>query len=126
MRHSAASNAAAALQASPNLQYFSKGAAAGAKMFSVINRKPAIDTECSGAEPGSVEGRLRLEGVSFAYPARPDVTVLKSLTLDVPAGGSGWGGVYRDLLCGAVLVALFVWVAVTHRRRLLVLGTSVA
>lgn len=73
-------------QAAPNLQYFAKGAAAGAKMFSIINRQPAIDAECSGDEPAVVKGQLRLEGVSFAYPARPDVVVLKGLTLDVPAG----------------------------------------
>lgn len=72
--------------AAPNLQYFAKGAAAGAKMFSIINRQPAIDAECSGDEPAVVKGQLRLEGVSFAYPARPDVVVLKGLTLDVPAG----------------------------------------
>eukprot|EP00882_Tetradesmus_deserticola_P007854 GHRQ01008267.1.p1 GENE.GHRQ01008267.1~~GHRQ01008267.1.p1 ORF type:complete len:535 (+),score=185.88 GHRQ01008267.1:384-1988(+) len=72
--------------AAPNLQHFAKGAAAGAKMFSIINRQPAIDAECSGAEPAAVQGHLRLEGVSFAYPARPDVVVLKGMTLDVPAG----------------------------------------
>lgn len=31
------------LQAAPNLQYFSKGASAGARLFAVINRQPAID-----------------------------------------------------------------------------------
>jgi ATP-binding cassette subfamily B (MDR/TAP) protein 1 len=74
------------LQAAPNLQHFAKGAAAGAKMFSIINRQPAIDAECSGEEPAAFKGSLRLEGVSFAYPARPDVVVLKKMTLDVPAG----------------------------------------
>merc|ERR1711988_1992195 len=32
------------------------------------------------------EGALRLEGIYFKYPARPDVEVLKGLSLDVPAG----------------------------------------
>ncbi|KAF8060513.1 ABCB6 [Scenedesmus sp. PABB004] len=66
--------------AAPQLQHFYKGASSGAKMV------PAIDAECDGDEPGAVAGALRLEGVSFAYPARPDVMVMTSLTLDVPAG----------------------------------------
>eukprot|EP00879_Flechtneria_rotunda_P003779 GHRR01004019.1.p1 GENE.GHRR01004019.1~~GHRR01004019.1.p1 ORF type:complete len:1293 (+),score=472.26 GHRR01004019.1:779-4657(+) len=72
--------------AAPNLQYFSKGASAGSKVFEVINLQPAIDAECDGDQPPTIKGSLQLEGVSFAYPARPDVTVLKGLTLDIPAG----------------------------------------
>jgi hypothetical protein len=63
-------------------------------MFSIINRQPAIDAECSGDEPAVVKGQLRLEGVSFAYPARPDVVVLKGLTLDVPAGAVVCGNLF--------------------------------
>lgn len=74
------------LQGAPQVQYFSKGASSGAKIFSVINRKPGIDAECAGLEPEKVEGSLRLEDVSFAYPARPDVMVMKGLSLEVPAG----------------------------------------
>jgi hypothetical protein len=43
---------------------------------------------------------LRLEGVSFAYLARPDVVVLRGLTLDVPAG-EFW---LRGLRCGLAFV----------------------
>lgn len=57
----------------------------------MINRKPDIDAECSGLEPEKVQGSLRLENVSFAYPARPDVMVMKGLSLEVPAGGFATG-----------------------------------
>lgn len=73
-------------QGAPQVQYFSKGASSGAKIFSVINRKPDIDADCTGLEPEQVEGSLKLENVSFAYPARPDVMVMKGFSLDVPAG----------------------------------------
>lgn len=41
------------LQAAPNLQYFSKGASAGSRLFAVINRKPEIDTGVAMANPAS-------------------------------------------------------------------------
>lgn len=41
------------LQAAPNLQYFSKGASAGSRLFAVINRKPEIDTGEAMAIPAS-------------------------------------------------------------------------
>eukprot|EP00775_Hariotina_reticulata_P008041 gene8041-8236_t len=72
--------------AAPQLQYFSKGAAAGARLFNVINRQPAIDPDSAGEEPSQVAGNLRLDDVSFVYPARPEVQVLKKLSLEVPAG----------------------------------------
>ncbi|KAI9744154.1 MAG: hypothetical protein M1818_002306 [Claussenomyces sp. TS43310] len=34
----------------------------------------------------SCQGYLRLEGVSFAYPSRPDSTVLRDFDIDIPAG----------------------------------------
>lgn len=153
------------LQAAPNLQYFSKGASAGARLFAVINRQPAIDAGRSlacgpdhvlpcccksnlfccasafeaasawlswreaeqraqclcawcvracvcvcakhvcvpllcllllhlaedpmGEEPAECVGELRLEHVSFRYPARPDVMVMRDFCLEVKAGARG-------------------------------------
>lgn len=34
----------------------------------------------------AVQGKIEIQGVSFAYPARPDVEVLRNLTLRVEAG----------------------------------------
>lgn len=36
----------------------------------------------------AVAGAVELRGVTFKYPARPDVTVLHSMSLVVPAGTS--------------------------------------
>lgn len=44
----------------------------------------ADDSE--GEEPAECVGELRLEHVSFRYPARPDVMVMKDFCLDVKAG----------------------------------------
>lgn len=39
-----------------------------------------------GDEPSACVGELRLEHVSFRYPARPDVMVMKDFCLEVKAG----------------------------------------
>ncbi len=84
------------------------GISSGSRMFSVIERTSAIDSEADGDEPTSCDGTLALHSVSFCYPARPDVMVLRSLTLDIPAGGlmgvgrEGWAWDGHGLLgaCG--------------------------
>lgn len=40
----------------------------------------------AGDEPSECIGELRLEHVSFRYPARPDVMVMKDFCLEVEAG----------------------------------------
>lgn len=49
--------------------------------------------DAPGDEPSVCVGELRLEHVSFRYPARPDVMVMKDFCLEVKAG---------RCLCGAV------------------------
>lgn len=53
----------------------------------VIDRKPLIDSSVRGGErpAGPVKGRIELKGVTFAYPARPDVNVFSNFSLIVPA-----------------------------------------
>jgi ABC transporter fused permease/ATP-binding protein len=48
--------------------------------------EPTPPLEPTGEMVGHVEGRLRFEGVDFAYPARPDVPVLRSFDLEVEPG----------------------------------------
>jgi ATP-binding cassette subfamily B protein len=50
----------------------------------VLEATPAL--EPAGEMVGRVEGRLRFEGVDFAYPARPDVPVLRAFDLEVEPG----------------------------------------
>lgn len=91
-------------QAAEKVQFFQKGQAAAAQIFAIINRQPVIqDVQPNpGADPLSkadsavgfgampvsaqCEGTVELRNVRFAYPARPESIVLKSFSLQVPAG----------------------------------------
>jgi ATP-binding cassette, subfamily B (MDR/TAP), member 1 len=62
-------------QGAPNLAFFGKGVSAARKVFAVIDRKPKIDIEQEGKVLPAVEGAIELQNITFAYPARPDVTI---------------------------------------------------
>lgn len=66
---------------------FAKARVAAAKIFRIINHKPSIERDGEGGvELESVSGRLELRNVEFAYPSRPDIPILRSFSLSVPAG----------------------------------------
>lgn len=74
-------------QLAPYSIEFTRAASAAAQLFTLIDRKTIIDPfNPSGQQPESLQGIVELEGVSFAYPTRPDVTVLKDFSLQAPAG----------------------------------------
>ncbi|KAH7281440.1 hypothetical protein KP509_36G047800 [Ceratopteris richardii] len=86
----------------PNLQYFMEASVAGARIFEMIERVPAIDPEDEAgliiADGNEVKGEIEFKNVSFSYPARPKSLVIDDLTLHIPAGktmalvgGSGSG-----------------------------------
>ncbi|KAK9056560.1 hypothetical protein SSX86_023922 [Deinandra increscens subsp. villosa] len=78
---------------------FAQGTVAASRVFAVIERIPAIDPYSNiGRKPESVNGRLELQNVSFAYPSRQSVPILNSLNLVIPSqrisalvGASGAG-----------------------------------
>nr|CDI56568.1 uncharacterized protein BN887_02363 [Melanopsichium pennsylvanicum 4] len=71
----------------PNMQALSYAFSAGANVFETIDRLPPIDSsDPSGLRPVKCEGKLEFRDIDFSYPARPDVPVLDSFTLQVPAG----------------------------------------
>jgi ATP-binding cassette subfamily B (MDR/TAP) protein 1 len=82
-----------------NLPAFAKAKAAGYKIFMMMDLKPRVDVEVSGAkELDSVQGHIEFRNVQFSYPSRPDVVIFRSLSIDIPAsktvaivGGSGSG-----------------------------------
>ncbi|KAK7093853.1 ATP-dependent translocase ABCB1-like [Littorina saxatilis] len=86
-------------QAAPNMGSISAAKGAGGKVFELIKRTPSIDSSSlDGERPRQVEGRLDFKGVSFAYPTRPEIKVLKSFNVSVKpgqtvalVGGSGCG-----------------------------------
>jgi ATP-binding cassette, subfamily B (MDR/TAP), member 1 len=64
-----------------------KGKAAAAKLFATIDRIPPIDSsDPGGLKPDNVKGDIVLENVNFSYPSRPNVEVLKNLSITFPAG----------------------------------------
>lgn len=61
--------------------------AAAAKIFSTIDRVPLIDSESKeGKTIDHVQGKISLSDVRFTYPSRPDVPVLKGLSITFEAG----------------------------------------
>ncbi|KAG8944771.1 GTPase-activating protein [Tulasnella sp. 408] len=73
----------------PELQAVTIAQAAAAKLFVTIDRVPPIDSSDEGGlKPTEVKGHITLENVVFNYPSRPDVPILKGLSLDIPPGTS--------------------------------------
>ncbi|KAI0190211.1 ABC multidrug transporter Mdr1 [Xylaria flabelliformis] len=71
----------------PNLQAFGTALAAAAKIFHTIDRVSPLDpTDDEGEKLDKVEGSIRLQNVKHIYPSRPEVVVMKDVTLDIPAG----------------------------------------
>ncbi|ORX81763.1 leptomycin B resistance protein pmd1 [Basidiobolus meristosporus CBS 931.73] len=74
-------------QFSPFLQTFSLASGAGQKLFQTIDRVSPIDSSSSeGVKPTECQGTIEFRQVSFCYPSRPDIKVLKGIDLDVPCG----------------------------------------
>lgn len=63
------------------------GRGAAAKLYATIERTPAIDSaDPGGLRPEKVIGEITFEDVKFTYPSRPDVPILKGLSINFPAG----------------------------------------
>lgn len=60
---------------------------AAAKIFATINRVPSIDSASpEGIKPSHVTGSITLDNVHFTYPSRPDVPVLKGISISFEPG----------------------------------------
>lgn len=71
----------------PHFVDFSQAASAASKLFSLIDRNPGIDPLSSAGErPSEFNGVIELNNVKFAYPTRPNTTVLEDFSLVIPAG----------------------------------------
>ena len=74
-------------QFAPQLNSFANASAAASELFEVIDKESLLDSlSDSGKSPAKCKGKLEFRNVHFAYPSRPDVTVLDGLNLSIPAG----------------------------------------
>ena len=65
-----------------------RGIGAGVRIFDLIERKPEIDPEVGIEIDRNRRGTIKFEKVSFRYPSRPTVEVLKDLDLEINVGES--------------------------------------
>ena len=60
---------------------------AAAKLYETIDRVPTIDSASDeGLKPEKCVGEITLEHVKFNYPSRPNVPIVKDLSITFPAG----------------------------------------
>ena len=75
------------MQLPPNISAVSTAAGAAHKVYSTIDRVPTIDPDSeSGLKPEKVIGEIEFKDVMFKYPTRPDITILKKLSLKIKPG----------------------------------------
>lgn len=74
-------------QAFPTLEVIGIARGAAQKVYEIIQQKSRIDfSSKDGKKLESVEGNITFSNLHFTYPARPDVTILKGLSLEVKKG----------------------------------------
>ncbi|XP_062900203.1 ATP-binding cassette, sub-family B (MDR/TAP), member 4 [Mobula hypostoma] len=66
---------------------YAKAKLSAARIIKLINQDPSIDSFGeAGDAPTTFEGKVKFEDVAFNYSTRPDVPVLKDLTVEVEKG----------------------------------------
>nr|QCO93567.1 ATP-binding cassette subfamily B member 1 [Chilo suppressalis] len=69
------------------MEVFGVARGAGAQIFNLIDNVPTINPLLdAGAKPASIAGHIELNDVAYHYPSRPDVPVLKGISLKVKRG----------------------------------------
>ncbi|XP_047960660.1 ABC transporter B family member 15-like [Salvia hispanica] len=84
-----------------------KGADAVGSVFTVLDRYSLIEPEDpDGLKPGKLIGRVEIEDVDFAYPARPDTMIFRGFSLSIEAGRStalvGQSGSGKSTIIGLI------------------------
>ncbi|XP_077613736.1 ATP-binding cassette sub-family B member 5 [Crocuta crocuta] len=73
--------------AAPSFETFTIARGAAFNIFQVIDKKPAIDNfSTTGHKPECIEGTVEFKNVSFSYPSRPSIKILKGLNLKINSG----------------------------------------
>ncbi|KAI8143269.1 putative ABC transporter protein [Fennellomyces sp. T-0311] len=103
-----------------NLSAVASACGSAYRIFSVIDRIPDIDPDAPGGiKDKKLSGRVEFRNISFAYPTRPDIEVLKNFSVTIEPGmtvalvGSSGSGKstsvqllqrFYDALAGDVLI----------------------
>lgn len=71
----------------PQQQSIANAASSATELFETIDKPSLLDPlDPKGKQPDSIEGRIEVRNLSFAYPSRPSAPVLTDLSLSIPAG----------------------------------------
>ncbi|XP_002818217.3 ATP-binding cassette sub-family B member 5 [Pongo abelii] len=71
----------------PHFETFAIARGAAFNIFQVIDKKPSIDNfSTAGYKPECIEGTVEFKNVSFNYPSRPSIKILKGLNLRIKSG----------------------------------------
>ena len=77
----------AASDVAPRFGDFTRATAAAKGMFDMIDRESELDALAEiGIEPAQTAGVLEFRDVTFAYPSRPESTILQGLNLKIESG----------------------------------------
>jgi len=69
------------------IQALTSASAAASGLFRILDKPSELDPlDESGMQNTSCDGHIELDNLTFAYPSRPGASVLKNLTLSIPAG----------------------------------------
>ncbi|KAL3503440.1 hypothetical protein ACH5RR_037889 [Cinchona calisaya] len=87
----------------------SRGSNAVRSVFAILDRKSEIDpgdSQGQHATKTSIRGRVELKHVHFAYPSRPEMLILKGLSLKISAGTTvalvGQSGCGKSTILGLI------------------------
>ncbi|KZT57970.1 multidrug resistance protein 1 [Calocera cornea HHB12733] len=74
-------------QMAPEMQSIAAARTAATTLWATIDRVPSIDSlSPAGLKPQSCQGRITFSNVHFRYPSRPDVKILKGLSIEFQPG----------------------------------------
>ncbi|XP_014294685.1 ATP-dependent translocase ABCB1 [Halyomorpha halys] len=92
----------------PFVNTVSTAIGAASTIFGIIDRTPPIDSySAEGMIPDKVQGEITFKDVQFVYPTRPEVKVLRGLTITIQPGTSvalvGASGAGKSTVVGLLL-----------------------
>jgi ABC-type multidrug transport system fused ATPase/permease subunit len=74
-------------QSGPGFTALSNARGAAVQIYKIINRESAINHEDPSGQPFTqIKQTIEFKDVKFAYPKRPDVSILKNFNLSIKAG----------------------------------------